>query len=232
MRPRRREVRWLGSARDEPGHETSSRAAQPGHTPLIFVVFGAGGVGKGTVVSRLLHLLDGLWLSRSWTTRSRRPSEEDDAYNFAAGTSSWPGWPPAGLSSGHEFAGNGHLYGTPTMEAPEGSDVVLEIDAQGAIQVKERYPDAVLIFIAAPSREAQELRLRQRGDDEASIERRLRHRRRRGETRSRAGGLRGRERRPRTGFEGAGRYSGYLRADGGGRDGGGETTRQEHGLNG
>ena len=45
--------------------------------------------------------------------------------------------------------------------------MVLEIDAQGAVQVKERYPDAVLILIAAPSREAQERRLRQRGDDEA-----------------------------------------------------------------
>jgi guanylate kinase len=72
-----------------------------------------------------------------------------------------------------EFAGNGHLYGTPTLEPPEGYDVVLEIDSQGAIQVKERYPEAVLIFIAAPSREAQERRLRQRGDDEAGIERRL-----------------------------------------------------------
>lgn len=72
-----------------------------------------------------------------------------------------------------EFAGNGHLYGTPTLEPPEGCDVVLEIDSQGAIQVKERYPEAVLIFIAAPSREAQERRLRQRGDEAPSIEKRL-----------------------------------------------------------
>ena len=88
--------------------------------------------------------------------------------------------------------------------------MVLEIDSQGAIQVKERYPDAVLILIAAPSREAQERRLRLRGDDEASIEKRLaiaadeeklgrEHRR-----------LRSRQRRPRTGFEGARRYSGSL----------------------
>lgn len=146
---------------------------QPGQAPLIFVIFGAGGVGKGTVVSRLLRLSDGLWLSRSWTTRARRPSEEDNAYNFASREQFMARVATGGFVEWTEFAGNGHLYGTPTMEAPEGSDVVLEIDAQGAIQVKERYPDAVLIFIAAPSREAQELRLRQRGDDEASIERRL-----------------------------------------------------------
>jgi guanylate kinase len=79
----------------------------------------------------------------------------------------------AGFVEWTEFAGNGHLYGTPTLEPPEGFDVVLEIDSQGAIQVKERYPEAVLIFIAAPSREAQERRLRQRGDDAPSIEKRL-----------------------------------------------------------
>jgi len=72
-----------------------------------------------------------------------------------------------------EFAGNGQLYGTPTLEPPEGSDVVLEIDLDGASQVKRRYPNAVLIFIAAPSKEVQAERLRWRGDDEASIEKRL-----------------------------------------------------------
>lgn len=152
--------------------QTTSRPGKRSH-PLIFVVFGAGGVGKGTVVSRLLRLSDGLWLSRSWTTRPRRPSEAEDVYVFVGRDRFMDRVAANGFVEWTEFAGNGHLYGTPTMEPPEGSDVVLEIDSKGAVQVKDKYPEAVLIFIAAPSREAQERRLRQRGDDEASIEKRL-----------------------------------------------------------
>ncbi len=155
------------------GEGTTAPAGTARSVPLIFVVFGAGGVGKGTVVSRLLRLSDGLWLSRSWTTRPRRPSEAEDAYAFVDRDRFMTRVDADGFVEWTEFAGNGHLYGTPTMEPPEGTDVVLEIDSQGAIQVKERYPDAVLIFIAAPSREAQERRLRLRGDDETSIHKRL-----------------------------------------------------------
>ena len=143
----------ISSPRDlQPGRgprsKLSDEEGEP-DAPLIFVIFGAGGVGKGTLVSRLLELRDGLWLSRSWTTRPRRPSEPEDAYVWVNREQFIDRVATGGFVEWNEFAGNGHLYGTPTMEPPSGSDVVLEIDPQGALQVTKRYPDAVLILVGA-----------------------------------------------------------------------------------
>jgi guanylate kinase len=67
----------------------------------------------------------------------------------------------------------GHLYGTPLPDAPPDKDVVLEIDLQGAAQVKERHPDALVVLLVPPSPETQRERLRQRGDDAAEVDRRI-----------------------------------------------------------
>ncbi len=67
----------------------------------------------------------------------------------------------------------GHLYGTPLPTPPPGNDMLLEIDVQGAAQVRARRPDSVVVLVEPPSRRAQEARLRFRGDDDAVIARRL-----------------------------------------------------------
>jgi guanylate kinase len=67
----------------------------------------------------------------------------------------------------------GHLYGTPLPDAPAGMDVVLEIDLQGARQVKDRHPDALVVLLVPPSPEIQRERLRRRGDDAAEVDRRI-----------------------------------------------------------
>ncbi|HWG74771.1 MAG TPA: guanylate kinase [Acidimicrobiales bacterium] len=137
--------------------------------PVILVISGPGGVGKGTVVSRLVELDDRLWVSRSWTTRPARPGEPPDAYVFVDRKSFEARIAAGGFLEWTEFAGNGCLYGTPSLEPPPGCDVVLEIELDGAQQVKAAHPEAVVVLVVAPSRQAQEDRLRGRGDDEVSV---------------------------------------------------------------
>ena len=128
-------------------------------------------MGKGSIAAALVDRFPDLWLSRSWTTRPRRAGEAADAYSFVDRATFEARADKGGfLESAAVFD---HLYGTPWPEPPEGFDVLLEIDVQGAGQVKRRYPAAVVILVRAPSPEAQEARLRGRGDDEEVIARRL-----------------------------------------------------------
>jgi len=148
--------------------------------PALVVVFGPGGVGKGTVVARLLQLRPEFVLSRSWTTRPPRAGERADAYVFVDRATFLERVDADGFLEWTEFPGTGHLYGTPTLDdhgspvSEDGTDaVILEIDLDGARQVKQRHPESVLILIAVASPEIQEARLRARGDDEEGIARRL-----------------------------------------------------------
>jgi guanylate kinase len=142
---------------------------------MIFIVSGPGGVGKGTVVARLLQLRPDLWLSRSWTTRPRRPGEPENAYVFVDRPAFEKRIQEDGFLEWTEFPGTQALYGTPTIDPGDHTDrdVLLEIELDGAQQVKRRYPESVLIFIVAPSAEDQEDRLRGRGDSDEMVARRL-----------------------------------------------------------
>jgi guanylate kinase len=142
---------------------------------LIVVVSGPGGVGKGTIVDALVRRDPRLWLSRSWTTREQRPGEHADAYVFTTTEAFERHIEAGGFLEWTEFLGN--YYGTPRpdlIDDDDAPDIVLEIEVDGASQVKEQYPDAVLIFVLPPSREEQERRLRGRGDATDKVLARLR----------------------------------------------------------
>jgi len=142
---------------------------------LIIVVSGPGGVGKGTIVDALVARDPGLWLSRSWTTRAQRPGESDDAYVFVTAEDFERTIGDGGFLEWTEFLGN--YYGTPRpdrLDDADAPDIVLEIEVDGAQQVKEQYPEAILIFVLPPSRDEQERRLRGRGDPDDKVHARLR----------------------------------------------------------
>ncbi|MEX1270859.1 MAG: guanylate kinase [Acidimicrobiia bacterium] len=142
----------------------------------LIVVSGPSGVGKSTVLRALREQLD-YGFSISATTRDPRPSEVDGVhYHFINRQRFLELIDADALVEWAEYGG--HLYGTPVesvREARVQSEVViLDIDLEGAKQVRGVFPDAILVWIAPPSFEELEKRLRSRGDtDEAAIARRL-----------------------------------------------------------
>jgi guanylate kinase len=146
--------------------------AEPAPHSSIFIVSGPGGVGKGTIVRALVQRDPRLWLSRSWTTRHQRPGESPDAYVFTSRDAFQQRVAAGGFLEWTTFLEN--FYGTPVPDALAGRDTVLEIEVDGARQVKALHPDAVLIFVLPPSREEQKRRLQVRGDPDHHVEQRVR----------------------------------------------------------
>ncbi|MBA2777790.1 guanylate kinase [Billgrantia kenyensis] len=144
----------------------------------LFIVSAPSGAGKTTLVRELIESLDGIQVSVSHTTRAQREGEVDGVnYHFVA-VAEFEAMIARGEFFEHARVFD-NFYGTarPAVEAllGAGQDVILEIDWQGARQVREQMPDAVSIFILPPSRDELERRLASRGTDEhAIIARRMR----------------------------------------------------------
>ena len=139
---------------------------------IIIVVSGFSGAGKGTLMKALTSKYDNYALSVSATTRNPRPGEVNGReYFFVSNEEFEKLIQENGLI---EHAGYvDHYYGTPRKfvedKLSEGIDVILEIEIQGALQIKEQYPDAVLLFVMPPSAAELEKRLRGRGTETEEV---------------------------------------------------------------
>lgn len=152
-------------------------SAGTGVEPLVLIVSGPSGSGKSTLVQRILEL-PGTMPSISCTTRSRRATEASGkCYDFVT-EAEFDAMVTRGEFLEYAKVFGKYSYGTPKKWLEEsrrrGLDLVLEIDVQGAEQVKAKLPESVALFILPPSREELERRLRSRGQDaDEEIARRL-----------------------------------------------------------
>jgi guanylate kinase len=156
---------------------TSSKTTAA-HKPLVYIISAPSGSGKSTLVTKLLPLVPNLEFSISYTTRAPRGSEENGKEYFFVSPAEFQR-----MIDADEFLEYAKLYGvdyygtarTVLREAERNRrDVLLDIDVQGAKQIKQRVPDAISIFILPPDRKTLEQRLRARGEDKDEvIDRRL-----------------------------------------------------------
>lgn len=138
----------------------------------LFVISGPSGAGKGTLVERVLEVMPQAVLSVSATTRPPREGEVDGThYHFMSVDEFKKLIDEDGFIEWAEVHSN--YYGTPVASIQDsidaGKTVILEIDVQGGFQVREKFPDAHLVFIAPPSLEELEARLRGRATDSEEV---------------------------------------------------------------
>lgn len=143
--------------------------------PCVFIISAPSGSGKSTLVNGLMEIDKKLRFSISYTTRQPRGKETHGDHYYFVTREEFERRIAAGEFLEHaEVFGN--YYGTHQSEIEfaerDAVDLLLDIDVQGAAQLKERIPDAVSIFVLAPSREILERRLRSRGEDSEEVVRR------------------------------------------------------------
>lgn len=153
-------------------------AVDPSRRPRLIVLAGPTAVGKGTVAQFVRDHFPQIRHSVSATTRAPRPGEVDGVHYAFVSDADFDRMVEDGEFLEHATVHNAHRYGTPRQSVQDaldaGSSVLLEIDLQGARQVRESFPDAVLLFLAPPSWEELVRRLVGRGTEtEAERERRL-----------------------------------------------------------
>lgn len=150
----------------------SSTSDQGHHTPerrgILFIISAPSGTGKTTLCKQIAATVPGIWHSISYTTRQPRPGEEHGRDYFFIEEKTFQGMIERNefLEYAHVY---GHWYGTPRKvlmdKLDQGIDVLLEIDVQGALQIKKRFEDGVYIFILPPSMETLRARLQRRASD-------------------------------------------------------------------